>query len=153
MGCISNAPKYAQNIPSVNKWCTRTDVTLRCVLRSWDIIGDGVGFKTGAGRARYCFICWPCHSGLGWVSDLLLSPGVFRNLCRGDRILGQDVSDHSAARLGCFFFTSAHKKDSNETATKGELDMMKSRIGTRDHLVAATCAQSAAGRREGKAKM
>ena len=30
---------------------------------------------------------------------------------------------------------------------------MKSRIGTRDRLVAATCAQSVAGRQEGKAKM
>jgi hypothetical protein len=25
MGCISNAPNYAQNIPSVHKWCTKTD--------------------------------------------------------------------------------------------------------------------------------
>jgi len=52
-----------------------------------------------------------------------------------------------------FLLTAAHKKDSNKTAAKGELDKMKSRIGRRDHLVAATCAQSAAGRREGKAKM
>jgi hypothetical protein len=54
---------------------------------------------------------------------------------------------------GVFFLYFRAQKDSNETATKGELDKMKSRIGTRDHLVAATCAQSAAGRREGKAKM
>ena len=51
------------------------------------------------------------------------------------------------------FLTAVHQKNSNETATKGELNEMKSRIGTRDDSVAATCDQSAAGRREGKAKM
>ena len=50
-----------------------------------------------------------------------------------------------AALLRFFFFTSAHKK----IATK----QRQSRIGTRDHLLTTTCAQSAAGRREGKAKM
>ncbi len=48
---------------------------------------------------------------------------------------------------------AAHQKNSNETATKGELNEMKSRIGTRDDSVAATYDQSAAGRREGKASM
>jgi hypothetical protein len=52
-----------------------------------------------------------------------------------------------------FFLYFRAQKDSNEKATKGELEKMKSLIGTCDHLVAATCAQSAAGRREGKAKM
>jgi hypothetical protein len=55
--------------------------------------------------------------------------------------------------LGISFLTAAHQKNSNETATKGELNEMKSRIGTRDDSVAATCGQSAAGRREGKASM
>ena len=55
--------------------------------------------------------------------------------------------------LGISFLIFAHQKNSNETATKGKFNEMKSRIGTRDHLVAATCAQSAVGRREGKAKM
>ena len=55
--------------------------------------------------------------------------------------------------LGISFLTAAHQKNSNETGTKGELNEMKSRIGTRDHLVAATYAQSAPGRREGEAKM
>jgi len=55
--------------------------------------------------------------------------------------------------LSISFLTAAHQKNSNETATKGELNEMKSRIGTRDDSVAATCDQSAAGRREGKASM
>jgi len=55
--------------------------------------------------------------------------------------------------LGISFLTAAHQKNSKETATKGELNEMKSRIGTRDDSVAATCGQSAAGRREGKASM
>ncbi len=55
--------------------------------------------------------------------------------------------------LGTSFLTAAHQKNSNETATKGELNEMKSRIGTRDDSVAATYDQSAAGRREGKASM
>ena len=61
----------------------------------------------------------------------------------------------TAARqfLDISFLTDAHQKNSNETATKGELNEMKSRIGTRDDSVAATCGQSAAGRREGKASM
>jgi len=54
---------------------------------------------------------------------------------------------------GVFFFTSAHKKIAMKQRPRGELDKMKSLIGTRDHLVAATCAQPATGRREGKAKM
>ena len=49
---------------------------------------------------------------------------------------------------GFFFLIAAHKKDSNETATKEALNRMKSRIGRHDHLVAAMCAQSVAGRRE-----
>jgi hypothetical protein len=52
-----------------------------------------------------------------------------------------------------FDFTGGRKKDSNETAANEEFNKMKSRIGTRDHLVAAACGQSAAGRRAGKAKM
>jgi hypothetical protein len=63
------------------------------------------------------------------------------------------VSDSSATVLGYFFLDCAHQKNSNETATKGELNEMKSRIGTRDDSIAATCDQSAAGRREEKAKM
>jgi hypothetical protein len=55
--------------------------------------------------------------------------------------------------LGIYFLTVARQKNSNETATKGELNQMKSRIGTRDDSVTAMCDQSAAGRREGKAKM
>jgi hypothetical protein len=55
--------------------------------------------------------------------------------------------------LGISFLTAAHQKNSNETATKGELNEMKSRMGTRDDSVAAPCDQSAAGRREGKASM
>ena len=55
--------------------------------------------------------------------------------------------------LGISFLTAAHQKNSNGTATKGELNEMKSRIGTRDDSIAATCGQSAAGRREGKASM
>jgi hypothetical protein len=51
------------------------------------------------------------------------------------------------------FLTAVHQKNSNETATKGELNEMKSRIGTRDESAAATRDQSAAGRREGKASM
>ena len=54
---------------------------------------------------------------------------------------------------GISFLAAAHQKNSNETATKGELNEMKSRIGTRDDSVTATCDQSAAGRREGKASM
>jgi hypothetical protein len=65
----------------------------------------------------------------------------------------KNISDRSATLLGCFFLYFGAQKDSNETATKGGLEKMKSRIGTCDHLVAATCAQSAPGRREGKAKM
>ena len=55
--------------------------------------------------------------------------------------------------LGISFLTAAHQKNSNETATNGELNEMKSRIRTRDDSVAATCGQSTAGGREGKAKM
>ena len=47
------------------------------------------------------------------------------------------------------FLTDVHQKNSNETATKGGGNEMKSRIGTRDDSVAATCGQSAAGRRAG----
>jgi acyl-CoA synthetase (AMP-forming)/AMP-acid ligase II len=56
-------------------------------------------------------------------------------------------------RFAGFFLTAGHKKNSNETATKEKLSKVKSRIGTREFLVAATCAQPLAGRREGKAKM
>ena len=31
------------------------------------------------------------------------------------------ISDRSTTLLGCFFLIAAHKKDSNETATKGGL--------------------------------
>jgi hypothetical protein len=55
--------------------------------------------------------------------------------------------------LGIYFLTAARQKNSNETATKGELNQMKSRIGTRDDSVSATCDQSVAGRRKGEAKM
>jgi len=55
--------------------------------------------------------------------------------------------------LGISFLTAAHQKNSNETATKGELNEMKSRIGTRDDSVTAICDQSAAGRQGGKASM
>jgi hypothetical protein len=48
---------------------------------------------------------------------------------------------------------AAHKKDSNERATKEEFNKMKSLMSTRDLLVAATCGQSAARRGEGKAKV
>ena len=65
------------------------------------------------------------------------------------KILATAAPDFS----GVFFLIAAQKKDNNETATKRGLNEMKSRIGTRDHLAAATCAQSAARHREGKAKM
>jgi len=55
--------------------------------------------------------------------------------------------------LGISFLTAAHQKNSNETATKGELNGMKSRIGTRDDSVAVACGQAAGAHREGKAKM
>jgi hypothetical protein len=54
---------------------------------------------------------------------------------------------------GISFLTAVYQKNSSETATKGELNEMKSRIGTQDDSIAATCDQSAAGRREGKASM
>ena len=54
---------------------------------------------------------------------------------------------------GISFLTAVHQKNSNETTTKGELNEMKSRIGTRDDSIAATCDPSATGRREGKASM
>jgi hypothetical protein len=63
------------------------------------------------------------------------------------------VTDSRPAVLGISVLTAAHQKNSNETATKGELNEMKSRIGTRDDSVAARCDQSAAGRQEGKARM
>jgi len=69
------------------------------------------------------------------------------------RNLAQNISDRSTTLLSFFFLIAAHKKDSNETATKGGLNKVKSPIGTRDHLVAATCGQFAARRGEGKAKM
>ncbi len=63
------------------------------------------------------------------------------------------ISATAAPHVSVFFFLiAAHKKDSNETATKG-LNKVKSKIGTRDHLVAATCGQFAARRGQGKAKM
>jgi hypothetical protein len=55
--------------------------------------------------------------------------------------------------LDIYFLTAAHQKNSNETTTKGELNEVKSRIGTREESLAATCGQSAAGRGEGKASM
>ena len=63
------------------------------------------------------------------------------------------LSDSGVTGLGYFFLDCRAPKNSNETATKGELNEMKSRIGTRDDSVAATCDQSAAGRPEGKASM
>jgi hypothetical protein len=77
--------------------------------------------------------------------------GIAREDCGTARQLL--VSDSGATVLGYFFLDFRAPKKCNETATKGEFNEMKSRIGTRNHLVAATCAQSAAGRREGKAKM
>ena len=65
----------------------------------------------------------------------------------------QNIGDRSTTLLRFFFLIAAHKKDSNETATKAGLNKVKSPIGTRDHLVGATCSQFAARRREGKAKM
>jgi hypothetical protein len=67
---------------------------------------------------------------------------------------GRKILATAALRFSGFFLDCrAQKKDSNETATKGGLNKVKSRIGTRDDLVAATCGQCAARRREGKAKM
>jgi hypothetical protein len=63
------------------------------------------------------------------------------------------VFDLAIVVIAISFLTAAHQKNSNETGTKGELNEMKSRIGTCDHLVAATHGQFASGRREGKAKM
>jgi hypothetical protein len=77
--------------------------------------------------------------------------GIAREDCGTARQLL--VSDNRATVLGYFFLDFRAPKKCNETATKGEFNEMKSRIGTRDHLAAVTCAQSAAGRREGKAKM
>jgi hypothetical protein len=77
--------------------------------------------------------------------------GIAREDCGTARQLL--VSDSSVTVLGYFFLDCVHQKNSNETATKGELNEMKSRIGTRDDSVAATCDQSAAGRREWKASM
>ena len=55
----------------------------------------------------------------------------------------------AAPQFWVFSLTAAQKR----IATKGELNEMKSRIRTRDDSVTATCGQSAAGGREGKAKM
>jgi hypothetical protein len=42
MGCISNAPNYAQNIPSVYKWCTKP--TIHCaVSRGRGILSTIIG--------------------------------------------------------------------------------------------------------------
>ena len=54
----------------------------------------------------------------------------------------------AAPHFSGFFLIAAHKKDSNERATKEEFNKMKSLMGTRDLLVAATCGQSAARGRE-----
>jgi hypothetical protein len=51
----------------------------------------------------------------------------------------------AAPHFSGFFLYFRAQKDSNK--------QRQSRIGTRGHLLATTCAQSAAGRREGKAKM
>jgi len=58
----------------------------------------------------------------------------------------------TAAPLFSFCLDCGAQKDSNETATRG-LNNLKSPIGTRGHLVAATCGQFAARRGEEKAKM
>jgi len=55
----------------------------------------------------------------------------------------------TAPHFAAFFLIATHKKDSNETEQRG-LNKVKSPIGTRDHLVAATCGQFAARRGEGK---
>jgi hypothetical protein len=78
---------------------------------------------------------------------------VFQSLCSGDEIQAQNVSDRSNTLLGYLFLDCRHKKDSNETVINWGLNKVKSPIGTRDHLVAATCGQFAARRGEGKAKM
>jgi hypothetical protein len=77
--------------------------------------------------------------------------GIAREDCGTARQLL--LSDSSATVLRYFFLTAAHQKNTNETATKRELNKMKSRTGARDDSIAATCDQSAAGRREGKASM
>jgi hypothetical protein len=59
----------------------------------------------------------------------------------------------AAPHFSVFFLDCRHKKDSNETVINWGLNKVKSPIGTRDHLVAATCGQFAARRGEGKAKM
>ena len=48
--------------------------------------------------------------------------------------------------LDISFLTAVDQKNSNETTTQGELNEVKSRIGTREESVAATCGQSAAAR-------
>ena len=59
----------------------------------------------------------------------------------------------TAPHFAAFFLIATHKKDSNENSNKEGLNKVKSPIGTRDHLVAATCGQFAVRRGEGKAKM
>jgi hypothetical protein len=54
----------------------------------------------------------------------------------------------AAPHFSGFFLDCRAQKDSNERATKEEFNKMKSLMGTRDLLVAATCGQSAAGGRE-----
>jgi hypothetical protein len=76
--------------------------------------------------------------------------GIAREDCGTARQLL--ISDSDATVLGYFFLDFRAPKKCNETVTKGEFNEMKSRIG-RNHSVAATYDQSAAGRREGKAKM
>src|SRR5258705_3156088 len=62
--------------------------------------------------------------------------GIARNTARlPDSVL---LATAASQVLGISFLTAAHQKNSNETATKGELNEMKSRIGTRDDSVAAT---------------
>jgi hypothetical protein len=53
---------------------------------------------------------------------------------------------------GFFLDCRSTKKIATKQQQRG-LNMVKSPIGTRDHLVAATCGHSAARRREGKAKI
>ena len=79
------------------------------------------------------------------ILDLAIVVGIAREDCATARQLL--LSDSSVTGPGYFFLDCRAPKNSNETATKGELNEMKSRIGTRDDSVAATYDQSAAGRR------
>jgi hypothetical protein len=86
------------------------------------------------------------------ILDLAIVVGIAREDCGTARqlLVLATAAPHFS---GICFLTAVHQKNSNETATKGELNEMKSRIGTRDDSVTAICDQSAAGRQGGKASM